>query len=96
MIVWFVVCAWEGKFSSLVLSIYYSPLLKPPQMPPHRENNNNSNNNNDNNINNLYDVVQQLATGQAQLMQMMAQFIQAQAGNLTHGYVHPWAPDPNG
>jgi hypothetical protein len=52
-------CAWVGKFSSLVLSIYYSPLLKPPQMPPRRESNNkNSNNNNDNNINNLYDVVQ--------------------------------------
>jgi hypothetical protein len=42
-------------------------------MPPRRENNNS--NNNDYSINNLYDVVQQLATGQAQLMQMMIQFI---------------------
>jgi hypothetical protein len=39
-------------------------MLKPPQMLPRRENNNNSS---DNNINNLYDVIQQLATGQAQL-----------------------------
>jgi hypothetical protein len=31
-------------------------------MSPRRENNN------DNNTNNLYDVIQQLATGQAQLM----------------------------
>jgi hypothetical protein len=91
-VAWFVVCAWVEKFSSLVLSIYYSPLLKPPQMPPHRENNNNSSNNNDNNINNLYDVVQQLAIGRAQLMQMMTQFIQASTNPMNNNNNPPPPP----
>jgi hypothetical protein len=45
-------CAWVGNFSSLVLSVYYSSLLKLSQMPPRRapNNNNNDNNNNDQNI----------------------------------------------
>jgi hypothetical protein len=46
-------------------------MLKPPQMLPHRDNTNN----NDTNNNNTNDVLQQLATAQAQLMQMMTQFI---------------------
>jgi hypothetical protein len=49
-------CAWVGRFSPLVLSICYLPVLKPPQMPPRRENNNDNNNNN---------VIQQLAAAQA-------------------------------
>jgi hypothetical protein len=52
-------------------------MLKPPQMPPRRDNTNNNNTNN----NNTNDVIQQLATAQAQLMQMMIQFIQANANN---------------
>jgi hypothetical protein len=81
-------CAWVGKFSSLVLSIYYSHVLKPTQMPPRRENNNDNNNNN-----NLYDVIQQLAIGQAQLMQMMTQFIQASANNMNNNN-NPLPPPP--
>jgi hypothetical protein len=80
-------CAWVGKFSPLVLSIYYSPVLKPPQMSSRRENNN------DNNTNNLYDVIQQLATGQAQLMQTMTQFIQASANNMNNNN-SPSPPPP--
>jgi hypothetical protein len=64
-------------------------MLKPPQMPPRRENNNSSNNN-DNNINNLYEVVQQLATGRAQLMQAMNQFIQASTNLMNNN--HPPSP----
>jgi hypothetical protein len=85
-VAWFVVCAWVGKFSPLVLSIYYSPFLKPPQMPSRRESNNNNSSNN-----NLYDVVQQLATGRAQLMQMMTQFIQAST-NLMNNNNNPPSP----
>jgi hypothetical protein len=48
-------------------------------MSPRRENNNK----NDNNTNNLHDVIQQLAVGQARLMQTMTQFIQASANNIT-------------
>jgi hypothetical protein len=80
--------AWVGRFSPLVISIYYSPVLKPPQMPPRRENNN------DNITNNLYDVIQQLATGQAQLMQTMTQFIQARANNMNNNKPPPPPPPP--
>jgi hypothetical protein len=45
-------------------------MLKPPQMSPCRDNTNNNTTNNNTN-----DVVQQLAIAQAQLMQMMTQFI---------------------
>jgi hypothetical protein len=41
-------------------------------MPPLRDNTNNNTNGNNNNNN---DIIQQLATAQAQLMQMMTQFI---------------------
>jgi hypothetical protein len=67
-------------------------MLKPPQMPPRRENNSN---NSDNNINNLYDVVQQLATGRAQLMQTMTQFIQAST-NLMNNKQQSTTPTPSG
>jgi hypothetical protein len=83
--------AWVEIFSPLVLSIYFSPVLKPLQMPPRRENNNNSS---DNNTNNLYDVVQQLATGQAQLMQMMTQFILASANIMNNNNNHNPPPPP--
>jgi hypothetical protein len=83
-------CAWVGKFSPLVLSIYYSPVLKPPQMPPHRENNNDNSKNN----NNLYEVIQQLATGQAQLMQIVTQFIQASANIMNNNNNMPLPPPP--
>jgi hypothetical protein len=82
-------CAWVGKFSSLVLSIYYSPVLKPPQKPPHRENNNDNNGNNNNN-----DVIQQLAAAQVQFMQMMTQFIQASANNNNNTPPPPPPPSP--
>jgi hypothetical protein len=59
-------------------------------MLPHRENNNDNSNNN----NNLYDVVQQLATGQAQLIQMMTQFIQASANILNNINNPPPPPHP--
>jgi hypothetical protein len=62
-------------------------MLKPPQMLPHRENNNDNNNN-------LYDVIQQLATGQAQLMQTMTQFIQASANNMNNNNPPPPPPAP--
>jgi hypothetical protein len=81
--------AWVGRFSPLVLPIYYSPMLKPPQMPPRRENNNDNSNNN----NNLYDVIQQLVTGQAQLMQTITQFIQASA-NIMNNNNNPSPPPP--
>jgi hypothetical protein len=60
-------------------------------MPPRRENNSN---NNDNNTNNLYDVIQQLATGQAQLMQTMTQFIQASANIMNNNNPPPPPPPP--
>jgi hypothetical protein len=81
--------AWVGKFSPLVLSIYYSPVLKPPQMPPRRENNDNNSNNN-----NLYDVIQQLVTGQAQLMQTITQFIQASTNIMNNNNTPPPPPPP--
>jgi hypothetical protein len=57
-------------------------------MPPRRENNN------DNNTNNLYDVIQQLVTGQAQLMQVMTQFIQASANFMNNNNNNPPLPPP--
>jgi hypothetical protein len=44
-------------------------------MLPRRAHNNNNDNENENNNNNNNDVIQQLVTAQAQLMQMMTQFI---------------------
>jgi hypothetical protein len=78
-------CAWVGRFSPLVLSIYYSPVLKPPQMPPRRENNNDKKNN---------EVIQQLVAAQAQLMQMINQFIQASANNMNNNNNNTPPPPP--
>jgi hypothetical protein len=54
-------------------------MLKLPQMPPRRDPNNKN------------DVVQQLAVAQAQLMQMMTQFIQATTtnNNSNNNKFHP-------
>jgi hypothetical protein len=49
--------AWVGKFSSLVLSVYNSSMLKLPQMPPRRAPNNNDNDENNNNNNNNNNAV---------------------------------------
>jgi hypothetical protein len=59
-------------------------------MSPRRENNNKNDNNN--NTNNLHDVIQQLAVGQAQLMQTMTQFIQASANNMNNNNLPPPPP----
>jgi hypothetical protein len=44
-------------------------------MSPRHANNNNNENENENNNNNTNAVIQQLVTAQAQLMQMITQFI---------------------
>jgi hypothetical protein len=49
-------------------------------MPPRHENNNDNNN--------IYDVVQQLATTQAQLMQLMTQFIKQEPTTTTTTHRH--------
>jgi hypothetical protein len=64
-------------------------------MPPRRAPNNNNNNENENeNNNNTNAVIQQLVAAQAQLMQMMTQFIQANANNNNNNNNPPPPPPP--
>jgi hypothetical protein len=70
-------------------------MLKLPQMPPrHAPNNNNNDENNNNNNNNNNNVIQQLVEAHAQLMQMITQFIQANANNNNNNNNHPLPPPP--